>query len=64
MQKLEINKKVELGTSVVSVREQCCVKKQMVFDIRKSKDKLMKYAALYYVDASSSKSGKVENRKP
>ena len=63
MQKLEVVKKLEKGASIASVCKQYCVKKQTVSDIRKSKDKLMKYAALYCIDASSSKSGKVRNRK-
>ena len=56
-------KKLEKGASVASVCEQYGVKKQTVSDIRKSNDKLMNYGALLCVDASSSKSGKVRNRK-
>ena len=47
----------------MGVCEQYGVKKQTVSDIRKSKEKLMKYAASYCVDTSSSKSGKVKTRK-
>ena len=63
VQKLELIKNIENGASIVGVCEQYGVKKQMVSDIRKSKKKLMKYAASYCVDASSSKSGKVKTRK-
>ena len=63
MQKLEVIKKLEMGASVASVCKQYGVKKQTVSDNRKSKDKVIKYAASLGVDASSSKSGKVRNRK-
>ena len=63
MQKLEVIKKLEKDSSVPSVCEKYGFKKQTVSDIRKIKDKLMKYAASCCVDASSSKSGKVSNRK-
>ena len=63
VQKLELIKNIENGASVAGVFEQYGVKKQMASDIRKSKEKLMKYAASYCVDASSSKSGEVKTRK-
>ena len=62
-QKLELIEKIEKGASVAIVCEQYGVKKQTVSDIRKGKEKLIKYAALYCVDASSSKKGTVKNRK-
>ena len=63
MQKLEVIKKLEKSVSVASVCKQHSVKKQTISDIRKNKDKLMKYADLYCVDTLSFTSGKVENRK-
>ncbi|CAK8691374.1 unnamed protein product [Clavelina lepadiformis] len=63
MQKLELIKKLEKGASVASVCDQYGVEKQTVSDIKKSKDKLLKYATSYCVDAASSKGGKVSNRK-
>ena len=63
VQKLELIKNIENGASVAGVCEQYGVKKQTVSDITKSKEKLMKYAASYCVDASFSKSGKVKTRK-
>ncbi|CAK8681854.1 unnamed protein product [Clavelina lepadiformis] len=57
-QKLELIKKLEKGASVASVCDQYGVKKQTVSDI-KSKDKLLKYATSYCVDAASSKGGKI-----
>ena len=53
VQLLELIKNIENRASVAGVCEQYGVKKQTVSDIRKSKEKLMKYAALYCVDASS-----------
>ena len=58
VQKLELIKNIENGASVAGVCKQYGVKKQTVSNIR-----LMKYAASYCVDASSSKSGKVKTRK-
>ena len=63
VQKLELIKNIENGASVAGVCEQYGIKKQTVSDIRKSKEKLMKYVASYCVDALSSKSGKVKTRK-
>ena len=63
VQKLKLIKNIENGASVAGVCKQYGVKKQLVCDIRKSKEKLMKYAALYCVDASSSQSGKVKTKK-
>ena len=63
VQKLELIENIENGASVGGVCEQYGVKKQTVSDIRKSKEKLMNFAASYCVDASSSKSGKVKTRK-
>ena len=56
MQKLDI---IEKGASAARVCEQYGVKMQTVSGVGKSKDKLMKCATSYCVDASTSKSGEV-----
>ena len=63
VKKLELIKDIEKGATVKSVCEKYGVKKQTVSDIRKNKEKLEKFAASYCIDAASSKSGKVGNRK-
>ena len=63
VKKLELIKDIEEGATVKSVCEKYGVKRQTVSDIRKNKEKLEKFAASYYNDAASSKSGKVGNRK-
>ena len=63
VKKLELIKCIEKGATVKSVYEKYRVKRQMVLDIRKNKEKLEKFVASYCIDAASSKSGKVENRK-
>ena len=51
-QKLELIKKLESGVSVSMVCEEYGVKKQTVSDIRKAKDKLLKFAREFDVSGS------------
>ena len=63
VKKLELIKDIEQGATVESVCEKQRLKRQTVSDIRKNKKKLEKFAASCCIDAASSKSSKVGNRK-
>ena len=63
VKKLELVKEIEKGATVKSVCEKYGVKRQTVSDIRKTKEKVEKFAASYCIDAACSKSSKVGNKK-
>ena len=63
VKKLELIQDIEKEAIVKSVCEKYGVKRQTVSNIRKNKKKLEKFTASYCIDAASSKSGKVGNRK-
>ena len=61
--KLELLKKLGSGYSVAKVCKEYGVKKQIVSDIRKAKEKLQAFAVKFDVDANKEKKGMIHKQK-